>query len=367
MSRSSALMAPAMTTERLPIVDCVSPEPRARGREHGEALRLPIREKIERWQSATAADYGEAPSSFFERLLKETGFRAAIERHTPELMEEVLGIAEGAGIDPETAYAMQLMDEEWWFGRAAHDGHCSGAAIAPSGRDVTAMGQTMDLPAWHDGAQALLKLRGKNGTPSLVFTSAGMIGLMGFSGRGLGICVNTLSGLRSRPDGLPVAFVMRGALARESATDAKRFLVGVPHASGQNYLIGDRRNVFALECSAAGAREVAAQDGRILHTNHPLVSQDLRTDAAASENSKARLSSLHAELGDPQGRTVENIKAALASRREGAAISMERRPDMGQTQLMSIGGVVYEIGGAIRGWVTGGPPSAGAWRELSFG
>lgn len=366
MNVSSTLMAPAMTTERLPIVECGSAEPRARGRAHGEILGTIIRDKVGRWHAAIEAEYGEAPAPFLERLLKGTRFRSAIERYTPDLMEEVLGIAEGAGIGTETAYALQLMDEEWWFGRAVHDGHCSGAAIAPAGRDTTVMGQTMDLPAWHDGAQALLRLHDRDGRRSLVFTSAGMIGLMGLSGPGLGVCVNTLSALRSRPDGLPVAFVMRGALAKETVGDAARFLSDVPHASGQNYLIGDARTVHAFECSAAGASEVVAQHGRILHTNHPLASSDLRAGAIPSENSKARLDALAAECGTPHGKPAETIKAALASRRENAAISMERGPDMRPTQLMSVGGVVYEIGDAMRFWVSGGPPGPHVWREVAL-
>lgn len=147
-----APMAPPMTTDRLPIIDCADPDPRQRGRAHGEALRAVIRDKISRWHMAIAADYGQEPLAFIERLLAETHFRAAIKTWTPWLIPEVEGIAEGAGIDLDTAHALQLLDEEWWFGRAVHDGHCSGAAMKPMNGGPTVIGQTMDLPAWHDGA-----------------------------------------------------------------------------------------------------------------------------------------------------------------------------------------------------------------------
>jgi hypothetical protein len=352
--------------QSLPLVDCPFVDARARGRAHGESLRPVIREKIGRWRSAIEEDYGEAPTSFVARLLAHTRFDAAIARHTPELADEVRGIAEGAEIDPSDAYALQLMDEEWWFGRAAHDGHCSSAGFAPAGGEATVLGQTMDLPAWHDGAQALLRLRNADGSQTLVFTSAGMIGLMGVAGHNLGLCVNTLGGLRSRLDGLPVAYVVRGALATRNTTAAARFLFEVPHASGQNYTIADRRTLRAFECSAAGAVELDMKDGRLLHANDPMASADWRTGPVTSGNSAARLAALRGECEGSSGPRAELLKAALCSRREGAAISIRPAAGAKSSSLMSIGGVVYEIGDAIRIWVSAGPPSLESWRESAI-
>lgn len=359
-------MAPAMTTDALPIVECASFDPRQRGRAHGEALRAVIAAKIERWHAAIETEYRAAPKPFLARFLADTRFRSAIERYTPDLMDEVQGIADGAAIDADTAYALQLMDEEWWFGHAAHDGHCSGVAIAPAFGAATVMGQTMDLPAWHDGAQAVLRFGHEDGSHTMVFTSAGMIGLMGACDQGIGICVNTLAGLNPSPDGLPVAFVMRGALARKDVVQAAQFLTTVPHASGQNYLIGDRNTVRGFECSSAGASELPVSDGKILHTNHPLASTDLRKAWTPGENSKARLAALDAECAASQARDANHLMTALASRRDGAAISMARTEQTGHTHLMTVGGAVYEIGATTRMWVSGGPTTVNGWRQISF-
>jgi isopenicillin-N N-acyltransferase like protein len=350
----------------LPLVDCPFTDARARGRAHGESLRGIIRDKIGRWRSSIEEDYGEAPSSFITRLLAHTRFDAAIARHTPELADEVHGVAEGANIDHNVACALQLMDEEWWFGRASHEGHCSSAGFAPGDREPTVLGQTMDLPAWHDGAQALLRLRNADDSQTLMFTSAGMIGLMGVAGHGLGLCVNTLAGLRSRLDGLPVAYVVRGALAARDTTAAARFLCEIPHASGQNYTIADRQTVRAFECSAAGAVELKREDGRLLHANDPLASVDWRTGPVTSGNSAARLVALRGECEENLGPWAETLKAALCSRRDGAAISIRPATPAKPSSLMSIGGVVYEIGDVIRFWVSAGPPSPESWRETAI-
>ncbi len=364
MSGSDA--APPMRADRLPVVECEDPAPRARGRAHGEALRDRIRDKIARWHAAIAGDYGHAPLPFVARLVDQTHFRAAIDVHARDLMDEVDGIAEGAGIDAGTAYALQLMDEEWWFARAARSGHCSSAGFAPTGERATALGQTMDLPAWHDGAQALLRFRNVDGSQTLVFTTAGTIGLMGLAGHGLGVCVNTLSGLRSRRDGLPVAFVVRGALLRRHAEDAARFLREAPHASGQNYTIADRRSVRAFECSASGSVELETQDGRLLHANDPLISTDWRVGPVTHANSAARLAALHDECRIHAGPPAEVLKSALSSRRDGAVISIEPAADPRSTSPMSIGGVVYEIGDPVRFWVSAGPPTVTSWVEMTI-
>src|SRR6266536_299523 len=88
---------------------------RERGRAHGEALRAQIGALLERWDADVAARLQRPPAELVAALVGTTGFVAAIRRHTPDLMEEVHGIAEGAGVGFERVLALNLMDEEWWF------------------------------------------------------------------------------------------------------------------------------------------------------------------------------------------------------------------------------------------------------------
>src|SRR5438034_663001 len=76
------------------------------------------------------------------------------------------------------------------------------------------LAQNMDLPEVMDGGQTILRSTAPDGTRTVVLTAAGMIGLTGCSSAGVGVCVNTLSMLNHSPDGLPVAFVVRGLLER---------------------------------------------------------------------------------------------------------------------------------------------------------
>lgn len=359
-----------MRTEDLVVVECGG-GPRRRGRAHGEALRSTIARKVEQWHAAIGEAYKEPAERFLPRFLASTDFASAISRHVPDLDEEVKGIAEGAGIAHETAFAMQLMDEEWWFGKRGGHGHCSSLAVAPASGRAALVAQTMDLSFWQDGTQALLKFDEEDGNESYVFTSAGMIGLMGVSGRGLGICVNTLNQLEVSATGLPVAYVMRGALARGDVTAAASFLKSVPHASGQNYQVGGRDEVRTFECSAGGAVEVALEGGRSLHTNHPLASRDRRGGTASLEgnsDSIGRLRSLHADLEAARvpAPTAEDVQRALSACRTDAAVSIVPPDGARLNDPLTLGAVIYEFGEAVELSVAAGPPSVESWRRITL-
>jgi len=193
-------------------------------------------------------------------LVGATGFVAEIERHTPDLLDEVRGIAEAAGVAFERVLALNLMDEEWWLtAPAERRDACSVLAAAGDEAHPPLLAQNVDLPEVMDGAQAIVRWDDGEGRAGVVLTAAGMIGLTGVNAAGLGVCVNTLPMLNHSRAGLPVAFVMRGVLERTTAAGAAAFLETVPHASGQHYALAAADGVMGYECSAAGA--VRSDDG----------------------------------------------------------------------------------------------------------
>src|SRR5436190_7330383 len=219
------------------IVDVSGPG-RERGRMHGEILRVRIADGLERWDAEVGERMRIPASEHVAGLLSATRFLPAIEAATPELLEEVRGIAEGAGVSFERILAYNLMDEEWWYSQAlGHRQACSLVAIPAGERGGALLAQNMDLPEVMDGGQTILRSTAPDGTRTVVLTAAGMIGLTGCSSAGVGVCVNTLSMLNHSPDGLPVAFVVRGLLERRSLAGAEAFLRAVPHASGQHHAV----------------------------------------------------------------------------------------------------------------------------------
>ncbi|MFO1057612.1 MAG: C45 family peptidase [Dongiaceae bacterium] len=345
----------------------ISGPPRERGRQHGEALRPAIRALDGRWRAFVEQGTRLPADGFVERFLAETDFVPAIERWTPGLLEEVRGIAEGAGLPFPTLLAIQLMDEEWWYAQAlAGHPHCSSLGRVGGGRALVA--QNMDLPSWMDGAQAVLRLRGGADAPdAILLTVAGMVGLCGVNAAGLGVCVNTLAQLPHCPDGLPVAFVVRGLLARRRLAEAETFLRDVRHASGQNYVVASTEGLIDLECSAAGAvpvRPGSAPPGSAWHTNHPLAgAQPPGTDES---NSGRRMRTLDRCLAAETGPWDAALARRVLADRSDAEHPVSRRLEPG-AGFSTFASVVWQLAGQPTAEIAPGPPCSTPYRSLGFG
>jgi len=309
-----------MTPSRFAVLE-ISGTPRQRGRAYGEGLRPLIAERDRSWRREIETRTKISAEDFIEDFLQRTNFTPAIERWTPDLLEEVKGIAEGSGLSYRAILAAQFMDEEWWF-RRQYRNHCSSFGAAARDGHPALVGQTMDLPNWMDGFQTLLLIRGaRPGLDAYVVTAAGMIALMGMNSGGLAVSVNTLMQLNSSADGLPVAFITRRLIETPALAEAVNFLQQVRHASGQNYILGDGAGVRDFECSAGRiAEHGGATDGRIWHTNHPLANRDLRTDLTESwwerqaRDSGCRLETLARRLEGGLTFTADKAAAMLSSR-----------------------------------------------------
>jgi hypothetical protein len=341
--------------------------PREIGRSHGEAARGWIARGLDAWFAAVGRDTGRAGPAYIDSFLEATDFLKAIELFTPRVLEEVRGIAEGANQRFETVLAYQMMDEEWAYRVALqHSRQTSVEACSAAGvlRDdgTAVIGQNMDLPSHYDGTQVLLRARPDDGAALMVFTPAGVIGTTGMNQHGVGVCVNAIFQLRHQARGLPVAFVLRGALAQTSARDAASLLKTVPHATGQNYLLGDPGRVEDYECSPAGATEVPAAGAQITHTNHVLMSSDVDPEVGSDSDSTTmqRLASLRAGLGElgPAAATPDLMRA-LSDRT--VPVCVPRGGDW-----MTLGSVVMELSAEPVMHVALGPPADTPYSRIGF-
>ena len=89
--------------------------PRERGNIHGKILKNTILEFIERWQYQLRKNWTIDPKKYINNVVNETNFLSAVRKWSPNLLEEVEGIGEGADIDFDTIFAIQLLDENFWY------------------------------------------------------------------------------------------------------------------------------------------------------------------------------------------------------------------------------------------------------------
>jgi isopenicillin-N N-acyltransferase-like protein len=221
------------------------------------------------------------PNESTAQFMRDTDLVAATEKWAPQLLEEVKGIGDGVGVDFDTIFMWQCMDEQWWFG--AHSlfkraERCSGLGCCRESKTPVLLAQNMDVPNYYDDFEILLRVRNEESSvESFVFSVAGLIGLNGLNNQPLGICCNTLLELNYSPKGLPVASILRSVLEQPTLEKAIRFIQRIKHASGQSYIMTGLEKVVDFECSANKVCRYTPYEGprRVYHTNHAIANSDL--------------------------------------------------------------------------------------------
>lgn len=246
---------------------------------HGSVLKDKIAQVLDRWKANTTTILKRDADEVIEEFFEYADFTQTIKKWTPELYDEVQGIARGSGQSFNDIMVLNLIDEFWVYLNNPNLHHCTSFGIPAAGGRPTYVAQNMDLENFTDGFQTLIHLNpGADGPQQMILTYPGLIALNGMNNQGVGVCVNTLLQLSASNQGLPVAFIIRHLLSLTDKEDILNFLQKVPHASGQNYLIGIREEIFDYEASASKVVQYdpGNKNGTLYHTNHPLVNDDYK-------------------------------------------------------------------------------------------
>ncbi len=263
-------------TEKLRVLD-LEGTPYQIGKVHGQTLKPEIQELLKRWKEDLEKTYQVSVEVFVQNLLKKTDFLPAIARWTPGLLDEIRGIADGAGVDFDTMYAYQLIDEIWAMSDDLGLSKCTSIAAGKRNGNPAYVAQTLDIPTFYHGFQTVLRIRDKREKlETLVFTIPGVVATNGLNNRSVAVCVNAVTQLAYSPKGLPVAFVIRGILRQKSYRQAVKFLRDIQPAAPQSYIIGGPDDAAAFERSAGKMSRFFPFAGAefTYHTNHPMINED---------------------------------------------------------------------------------------------
>ncbi|HVQ88419.1 MAG TPA: C45 family peptidase [Actinomycetes bacterium] len=327
------------------------------GRAHGEQARALIHQSRAAWREAMAGA-GHEPDALVDTLSRKAGFRTAVHEHLPDLLSEISGIAEGSGLSDDEIFAMNCLDEAWWW-KVPPSG-CSTVAIGATETRPAVCGQNMDLDDWMNGTQVVLRQSPTDGNSHVMLSRAGMIGLCGVNEAGVAVMVNTLPQLPVATDGVPVAFVLRAALAARTVNEAAKTLQRLPHASGQAYTLTSSSGVIGLECGAGVVVEYI-NDPELpearWHTNHPLTAA---SDDAPEPDSQQRMDAL--DESAPEIKVIDGVKQLLADGNSGICMYADRWPG----PWMTFGSVAVELTHPPVAHVAPGPPDRTPWSTFSF-
>jgi len=319
--------------------------PAERGETHGEAMRDSIAGAFEAWKESVAPSMN--PDEFIGRLVNDTGFLSAAKTHTPDLVEEVQGIAVGSNQPFEAMFAWQLVDEGWWYlaeltGELKPLEKCSALTINHDGHGLVA--QTQDLDRHYDHAHVMLRTFDPEGLEILTPSIAGLLALNGVNSAGLAVGITTLSPLAHSPNGLSSGFVLPRLLRCRSVEEALDVLRRTPLASGNSFILGQRDRSVIVEVSS-DAVDIDTDGNRAVHTNHPLT-QNPVWDYARFASSTERFDQL-----DKTVRTDSTL-AELVEMYGSGAICQSRSID---GPIVSVGTMLFELGDTQRCHYAPGP------------
>lgn len=316
-----------------PLRSHVSPAapPRERGRAFGQAQAGPV--------AATLAGYrafwdGRAGAPFDPRPFGRAA-REATRAFAPHLAEEMEGIAEGAGLDPDMIGALNARTEILAVirartggavpvaGRDPDRGECSAVvALRPGAAPV--MVQTWDWYHRFRDSWLVWHIEHEDGRVTRTLTEYGILGKAGVNDRGVGLLFTIL---RHEADGagggVPVHVAARAALdLAPNLYNAAELLASAPVSASSSLNLagwdGSRGQAITVELSPAGPGYVLPDAaGLLVHTNHfldprlaardvePRVHPDtlLRRDllqrelAGGAHDAEAALSALDSHLG----------------------------------------------------------------------
>lgn len=314
-------------TSPFPLIE-VSGAPRERGRSYGEQARARIHGSIDLYVGSLSKR-GLAKSEVQSMALE---FAPRIKAWAPDLMEEMEGIAEGAGLPLADIILVNARTEVLQLGERKSMGTetgqrdeepdgCTGAVIMG---EATASGRLLHGQNWDWRAECaetsiVLKVVRADGPDFLTFTEAGGLARSGMNAAGIGLTANYLESDRDyRSLGIPLPFIRRRALEAAHFSLAIKVVATTPKSGSNNMLLSTSEGFAVdLECAPDEAFAIYPdQDGLIVHANHWLhmaaLSKLKETGLADVPDSLYRDARVRQRLLAAKGKaTMDDLKASL--------------------------------------------------------
>ncbi|RKR02423.1 isopenicillin-N N-acyltransferase-like protein [Kushneria sinocarnis] len=264
-------------------------------------------------------------------------FKAAIEHVCPELLEEMAGIAHGAGIDPLDVLVLNARSEIALTHASAEqhaatqsDG-CSALSQRHSQTGEQWLAQNWDWKAEQRDALVRMTVRAPDKPAIQMITEVGIIGKIGFNDNGVGVCFNALRTAICRPK-LPIHVMLRRVLESDGVEHALDMIDEVGVASPAHFLIADGLGHAAgVEVSPMGDSAMTPRHGRLCHTNH-LIAKHLPPglEDFPREDSRTRLTRLRELVADTEP-SFDTLRSHLGDE-QGAPSAINRHEDPDQPE-----------------------------------
>jgi isopenicillin-N N-acyltransferase-like protein len=374
-----------MTMEQFPHVR-VTGTATERGRQYGQQAASRVRASIDAYREV----FRHYAGWDWETVRREAArFERPIAAFRPAYLDEMRGIAAGAGADFGDILAINVRTEVMFAAKARDaarrrvPAECTafGVVPEPGSDEPTVIGQNWDWLPHSARTVVVLEASQPDGPDYVTVVEAGLLAKTGMNSCGLGVVTNAMvTSADSGEPGIPYHLALRALLDCETVSGALAALQEGPRSSAANYLIGHGDGI-AVNVEAApggfdrlyllfpGGDGTGGGDGVLLHTNHFLSPRFGGTDVSvwAMPSSPVRLYRIASGLraaGAPSLDTFRSLLADHANYPDAVCCHPDPR-EHPQDQGTTVVSVLMDLPGRQM-WLADGNPCAVPYRHLDY-
>jgi isopenicillin-N N-acyltransferase-like protein len=267
----------------------VSGSHREIGRQIGEACSRQVRQSIANATSLLASAYDQLELTWEGAQIHARKYMPFAQERYPRYVDELLGMAEGAGVSYEDLTVVNAMEAVTTD--ALHLTKCTSIAVngqrTSDGHVLIAHNEDW-VPEDEDGVY-VVHAAPDDEPPFLAMTYGGLLPNIGFNADGIAQCCDSVYPDDARI-GIPRLIVSRGVLAARTPADAMRHMLAPHRAAGYNHLlVHESGEMYNVEVSARRFATLYGQDGMLVHTNHYLAPTMREIEAQPEELISSRV------------------------------------------------------------------------------
>ena len=359
------------------------------GRQVGEAARPQIEASLAFFADNFAAMSGGL--SFGAAVRDAATYLPYARRCAPHALEELEGMAEGAGVSfaallvPNCAEELTATEpavgaaplpaatragEPAAAARRPLTPGCTAVAVASGGRRI--VGHNMDWYVVDAPNNVLFDLTHPDGTRLLAFAGAAYLPMVGLNSHGVGNVSNSLHSLDNRL-GVPNCFVRRSTMTAATLEEARERGLPAARARGTNQVFADAAGrLWDVESSAtASAFADHTARGYLAHTNHYVASEMAPFEGSDHEESRTRLRTAEALLAeglDHGAEPVALVADVLCCHEPGPQACICGHPELADPlgeQGMTVGSIICDLD-ERRLYACAGPPCESAYQVFDM-
>jgi isopenicillin-N N-acyltransferase like protein len=355
--------------------------PRERGRQYGEAARERVHRSVEAYREVFEAYAGWD----WARVEKEAArFEAPIRAFSPTCLEEIEGIAEGAGVATTDILAINVRTEVMFSARARDASihlppECTSFAALPSAtaEGHTLIGQNWDWLLHSFDTVVVLEAVRDDGPNFVTVVEAGLLAKTGMNAAGIGLATNALvSGDDRGEPGVPYHVLLRALLDAEDLPSALAILQRGWRSSSANYLLAHRDGTACdVEASPGDFTSLHVlfpdRRGLLFHTNHFVSPRFTGRDVSlwVMPDSPFRLDRAGRLADEIEGPVTPQHLQSILSDHGNHPLGICCHPDDRHAPLdqgASVASVIMDLDSRTM-WVSDGNPCTAPYRQLDYG